>query len=96
MYHRSRYKNRERDVPLWTGQEPDPGLWDDFRFALQGYCGERGLSSLMREEVKIEDVDEEDNDMLMFIILRFTRGGAGKIARPFARKGDGVGAWEKH
>ncbi len=42
---------------------------------------------------RIEDVDEEDIDMLMSIILRFTRGEAGKITRPFARKGDGVGAW---
>ncbi len=31
--------------------------------------------------------------MLMSIILRFTRGEAGKIVRPFARKGDGVSAW---
>ncbi len=38
-------------------------------------------------------MDEEDNDMLMSIILRFTRGEADKIARPFARKEDGVGAW---
>ncbi len=71
----NRYETRRGgDVPLWTGQESDPGLWDDFRFALQGYCGEKGLSSLMREGVKVEGVDEEESDMLMSIILRFTRG----------------------
>ncbi len=92
----TRHENGRRggDVPVWTGREPDPGLWDDFRYALQGYAGERGLSYLVREKVKQEDADDKDNDMLMSIILRFTRGEAGKIARPFASKGDGVGAWK--
>ncbi len=47
----------------------------------------------MRDEVKVEDADERDNDTLMSIILHFTRGEAGKVVRSFARKGDGVGAW---
>ncbi len=85
-------ERRGRPTMDWPGVIP--GLWDDFRFALQGYCGEKGLSSLMREGVKVEGVDEEESDMLMSIILRFTRGEAGKITRPFARKGDGVGAWK--
>ncbi len=90
------YKNIRRggDGPLWTGQEPDPGLWDDFRFALQGYCGEGGLSSLMRHEPKSGDVDAENNNTLISIILRFTRGEAGKVVRPFAKEGDGVSAWK--
>ncbi len=67
--------------------------WDDFRFALQGYCGDRGLSYLIRDEVKTEEVNDAANDMLMSIILRFTRGEAGKIVRPFAKKGDGASAW---
>ncbi len=87
-----RYENSMKaEIPLWTGEEPDPGIWDHFRFALQGYCGERGLSYLIRDEVKIEEVKE--NDLLMSIILRFTRGEAGKIVRPFAKKGDGTSAW---
>ncbi len=89
-----RYENSMKaDVPLWTGEEPNPWIWDDFRFALQGYCGERGLSYLIRDEVKTEEVNDADNDMLMSIILRFTRGQAGKIVRPFAKKGDGASAW---
>ncbi len=91
-----RYENgRMRgDVPIWTGQELDPGLWDDFRYALQGYCGERGLSSLMRQEPDTKSVDVEDNDALMSVILRFTRGEAGEVVRPFAKEGDGVSAWK--
>ncbi len=80
---------------MWTGQETDPGIWDDFRFALQGYCGERGLSYLIRDEVKKEEANDNDNDndLLMSIILRSTRGEAGKIVRPFAKRGDGTSAW---
>ncbi len=64
--------SRVGEVPLWTGQEPNPGLWDDFRFAFQGYCGERGLSSLIREGVKIEDVGEECGKSKLFrYIARF-------------------------
>ncbi len=83
---------RGGDIPIWTGQLSDPGLWDDFRFALQGYCGEKHLSYLMRDEVKMEDIDEGDNDTLMSILLRFTRGEAGKVVRPFAQEGDKISA----
>ncbi len=81
------------EVPVWTGTNQQPGAWDDFRYALQGYCGERGLAALLREDNDVKHAPEDQQDLLISILLRVTRGEAGKVVRPFARKGDGIAAW---
>ncbi|MCP3676231.1 MAG: hypothetical protein GY721_01180 [Deltaproteobacteria bacterium] len=88
------YRNeKSTEIPVWTGDNQHPGAWDDFRYALQGYCGERGLAALLRDEFDPKNVKQDQQDLLISILLRVTRGESGKVVRPFAREGNGVGAW---
>ncbi len=80
-------------LPVWTGKSVDPMQWDNYRYAVQGYCVARGLSALVRPGyTSLRDHgDNELQDKLMGILLQTTRGVAGMVVRPFADMGGGVG-----
>ncbi len=87
-------------LPIWDGSSSDPSAWDNYRYAIQGYCAGKGLSALLRikydNSVKSEGEETPDSelqDKLMGILLQTTRDAAGMVVCPFAEKGDGVGAW---
>ncbi len=35
-------------LPIWNGKNVDTVQWDNYRYAVQGYCTSRGLSALLR------------------------------------------------
>ncbi len=87
-------------MPIWDGSSSDPSAWDNYRYAIQGYCAEKGLPALLRikydNSVKSEDEETSDDELqgwLMGILLRTTEDVAGMVVRPFAEEGNGVGAW---
>ncbi len=95
------YKSSQgSSLPIWDGSSSDPSAWDNYRYAIQGYCAVNGLSKLLRKtylQVKREDGDVSDQelqDKLLGILLQTTRDVAGMVVRPFTEKGDGVGAWK--
>ncbi len=87
-------------LPIWNGSSSDPAEWDNYWYAIQGYCTVNGLSALLRKQyltVKQEDggaSDQELQDKLLGILLQTTRDVAGMVVRPFTEEGDGVGAWK--
>ncbi len=86
-------------LPIWDGSSSDSSAWDNYRYAIQGYCAGRGLSALLRlkyPNIKGEGEEKPEHelqDKLMGILLQTTRDVAGMVVRPFAEEGDGVGAW---
>ncbi len=71
----------------------DPMRWDNYRYAVQGFCASKGMSALLRPEC-VTPKDQEGCELqerLMGVLLQ-TRGLAGVVLRPFADGGDGVGA----
>ncbi len=86
-------------LPAWNGRNSDPSAWDDYRYAIQGYCAGKGLSALLRptyHNVKSEGgerSDQELQDKLLGILLQTTWDVAEMVVRPFTEEGDGVGAW---
>ncbi len=91
--------SQESSLPIWNGRSSDPSAWDDYRYAIQGYCAGKGLSALLRKtyhNVKPEEEEKSDQelqDKLLGILLQTTRDVAGMVVRPFTEEGDGVGAW---
>ncbi len=84
------------DLPVWTGKSADPMQWDNYRYAVQGYCASRGLSALLRpgHTSPTDQGDRELKERLMGrILLQTTRDLAGVVVRPFADGGGGVRAW---
>ncbi len=87
-------------LPIWDGSSSDPSAWDNYRYAIQGYCAGKGLSALLRlkyPHVKGEGEEKPDHDLqdkLMGILLQTTRDVAGMVVRPFAEEGMGSGLGE--
>ncbi len=86
----------------WQVQNSVPKLgymqWDNYRYAVEGYCIRGGLSSLLETDYmpSPDQKDQELQEKLMGILLQTNRDMAGVVVRPFARKRDGVGAWSSH
>ncbi len=60
-------------VPVWTGLDPTPGVWDAWRIAIVGIAGERGVYDLLvpAEGAQIK-VEREANRNLWFLLARAT------------------------
>ncbi len=85
-------------LPIWTGKSVDPMQWDNYCYAIQGYCTSRGMSALLKpgyssSKDSKDQGDHELTEKLMGILLQTTRDLAGMVVHPFADGGDGVGAW---
>ncbi len=87
------------NLPIWDGSSADPIAWDNYRYAIQGYCAGKGLLALLKRTYQPAEKEEEDEsdqelqEMLLGILLQTTRDVAGMVVRPFTEEGDGVGAW---
>ncbi len=82
-------------LPVWTGKSADPMQWDNYRYAVEGYCIRGGPSDLL-EPGYMPPPDQEDRELqekLLGILLQTNRDMAGVVVCPFAKKRDGVGAW---
>ncbi len=53
-------------LPIWNGSSSDPTDWDNYRYAIHGYCAGKGLSALLKKTyhpVKQENGDATDQDL---------------------------------
>ncbi len=82
-------------LPVWNGESTDPMKWDNYRYAVEGYCIRGGLSALLEPNYVTPPGQEnqELQEKLMGILLQTNRDMAGVVVRPFAKNRDGVGAW---
>ncbi len=69
--------------------------WDNYRYKIQGYCAGKGMSTMLKKsyESPKNQEDQELQEWLLGILLQTTEDVAGMVVRPFAERGDGVGAW---
>ncbi len=70
--------------------------WDNYRYKIQGYCAEKGMSAMLKKSYvspKNREEDQELQEWLMGILLQTTEDVVRMVVRPFAERGDGVGAW---
>ncbi len=82
-------------LPIWSGKSTNPMQWDNYRYAVQGFCASKGMSTLLKPEY-VTPKDQEGNELqerFMGVLLQTTRDLAGMVVRPYADAGDGVGAW---
>ncbi len=82
-------------LPVWTGKSADPMQWDNYRYAVEGYCIRGEMSDLLKPDY-VSSPDQEDRELqekLLGILLQTNRDMAGVVVRPFAKRRDGVGAW---
>ncbi len=73
---------------MWTGKSADPMQWDNYRYAVEGYCIRAGLSSLLGADY-VPPPGQEDQELqekLMGILLQTNRDMAGVVVCPFAKK----------
>ncbi len=53
-------------LPIWDGSSSDPSAWDNYRYAIQGYCAGKGLLALLRttyDNVKSEGGETPDGEL---------------------------------
>ncbi len=89
---------KEGILPIWTGGNKDPMVWENCRYAIQGYYSMKGLGALLKygykRPVRSDKEFQEKILKLLGILLQTTKDVAGLVVRPFADKGDGVEAWK--